>query len=127
MIANLEAVRRLGVAIALDDFGTGYSSLAYLARLPVDRLKIDQSFVRRLPADREAQAIIATVVSLARVLGKTVIAEGVETAEQAALLRAAGCHMAQGYYFGRPARAADLVFADRFRPSPRSARHARRW
>jgi diguanylate cyclase (GGDEF)-like protein len=108
---KLEAIRRMGVGIALDDFGTGYSSLAYLGRLPIDKIKIDQSFVRRLPADREAQAIVATVMSLARALDKTVVAEGIETADQAALLAANGCQIGQGYYFGRPVPAGELSFA----------------
>ena len=109
-IDKLEAIRRMGVGIALDDFGTGYSSLAYLGRLPIDKIKIDQSFVRRLPADREAQAIVATVMSLARVLDKTVVAEGIETAEQAALLSTNGCQIGQGYYFSRPMPAGALDF-----------------
>ena len=114
-IDKLEAIRRMGVGIALDDFGTGYSSLAYLGRLPIDKIKIDQSFVRRLPADREAQAIVATVMSLARALNKSVVAEGIETAEQAALLKANGCEIGQGYYFGRPAAPGALDFTV---PSP---------
>ena len=107
-IDKLMAIRRLGVGIALDDFGTGYSSLSYLARLPVDKIKIDQSFVRRLPADPEALAIVRTVVSLSHALGKSVVAEGIETAQQAAALRAAGCQVAQGFLFGRPMAAGEI-------------------
>ncbi len=107
-IEKLNAVRRLGAGIALDDFGTGYSSLSYLAKLPVDKIKIDQSFVRRLPVDREALAIVRAVVSLSDGLGKAVVAEGIETPEQAALLIAAGCRIAQGFLFGRPMSGEDI-------------------
>jgi EAL domain-containing protein (putative c-di-GMP-specific phosphodiesterase class I) len=99
---KLDAVRALGVGIALDDFGTGYSSLGYLGQLPIDKLKIDQSFVRRLPGDAEAVAIIKAVMALSTALGKSVVAEGIETMEQAAILRGFGCSVMQGYQFGRP-------------------------
>jgi len=89
--AKLDEIRQLGVSVALDDFGTGYSSLSYLGKLPVDKIKIDQSFVRRLPADTEAAAIIRAVVALSESLGKQVIAEGIETADQAWMLQLAGC------------------------------------
>jgi predicted signal transduction protein with EAL and GGDEF domain len=99
---KLGAIRALGVGIALDDFGTGYSSLSYLGQLPIDKIKIDQSFVRRLPGDSEAAAIIQAVVTLAASLKKRVIAEGVETADQAWMLQMIGCTFGQGYHFGRP-------------------------
>jgi diguanylate cyclase (GGDEF)-like protein len=102
----LDKLRSMGVSVALDDFGTGYSSLSYLGRLPVDTIKIDQSFVRSLPADQEASAIIRAVMTLSETLGKIVIAEGIETADQAWMLRMMGCKIGQGYYFGRP-RAGD--------------------
>ncbi len=98
----LQQLRDFGVGIALDDFGTGYSSLSYLGRLPVDKIKIDQSFVRRLPADQESGAIIRAVMTLSETLGKVVIAEGIETADQAWMLRMMGCKIGQGYYYGRP-------------------------
>jgi diguanylate cyclase (GGDEF)-like protein/PAS domain S-box-containing protein len=106
---QLERLRRDGVGVALDDFGTGYSSLSYLGRLPVDKIKIDQSFVRGLPDDQEATAIIRAVIMLSESLGKEVIAEGIETADQAWLLRLAGCQIGQGYYFSRPIRAEELI------------------
>jgi diguanylate cyclase (GGDEF)-like protein len=105
---TLELIRAMGVGIALDDFGTGYSSLAYLGRLPIDKIKIDQRFVRELPGDDESAAIVAAVLSLTHALGKTAVAEGIETAAQADLLRAAGCEFGQGFHFGRPMSTAAL-------------------
>ncbi len=102
IIDALQRLRELGVGIALDDFGTGYSSLSYLGRLPVDKIKIDQSFVASLPADAEAGAIIRAVMTLSESLNKVVIAEGVENADQAWMLRMMGCRIGQGYHFGRP-------------------------
>src|SRR5690606_20393918 len=96
----LARLRQMGIGIALDDFGTGYSSLSYLGRLPVDKIKIDQSFVRSLPADQEAGAIIRAVMTLSETLNKVVIAEGVENADQAWMLRILGCRIGQGYHFG---------------------------
>jgi EAL domain-containing protein (putative c-di-GMP-specific phosphodiesterase class I) len=92
----------MGVKISIDDFGTGYSSLAYLGQLPVNKLKIDQSFVRKLPADRAAAAITTTIIALAKNLDLAVIAEGVETEEQAGFLRERECDEAQGYLYSRP-------------------------
>jgi diguanylate cyclase (GGDEF)-like protein/PAS domain S-box-containing protein len=103
----LARVKELGVRIAIDDFGTGYSSLAYLRSFPVDVLKIDKRFVDRLGATEADDAIIATVIRLGQALGLDVVAEGVETAEQAALLTALGCSHAQGYHFARPAPAGE--------------------
>jgi EAL domain-containing protein (putative c-di-GMP-specific phosphodiesterase class I) len=97
------------VGIALDDFGTGYSSLAYLGRLPIDKIKIDQRFVRGLPGDDEAAAIVSAVLNLSQALGKATVAEGIEAATQADLLRAAGCTYGQGFHFGRPMSARSLV------------------
>jgi diguanylate cyclase (GGDEF)-like protein len=106
--ASLSRLQQMGVGIALDDFGTGYSSLGYLGRLPVDKIKIDQSFVKRLPGDQQAGVIIRAVMMLSEALDKTVIAEGIETADQAWMLKMMGCRVGQGYYFGRPKSAAEM-------------------
>ena len=100
--AHLRALRNLGVGLAIDDFGTGYSSLAYLKRFPVDLLKVDRSFVNGIVADADDASIVAAVIGLARVLGKDVVAEGVEEAEQIEALLGLGCAYGQGYFFARP-------------------------
>jgi diguanylate cyclase (GGDEF)-like protein/PAS domain S-box-containing protein len=101
-IDKLKAVQSLGLQVALDDFGTGYSSLSYLARLPINSLKVDRSFITQMSKGPEQMAIVSTVISLARALNLKVVAEGVETEEQASLLRQLRCDEAQGYLFGRP-------------------------
>ncbi len=106
---DLQQLLDLGVHISIDDFGTGYSSLSYVKKFPVDRLKIDQSFVRNLTTDGNDAAIIRAIVTLGHSLNLSVVAEGVETAEQLARLRAEGCDEVQGYYFGRPMPAEDFV------------------
>lgn len=99
----LQALDAQGVSLALDDFGTGYSSLAYLAELPFDVIKIDQRFVARLGQHRrQDEAIVTTIIALGRKLGMQVLAEGVETEQQAAYLLSHGCHLLQGYRYGRP-------------------------
>ncbi len=98
----LGSLRRLGVSLLIDDFGTGYSSLHYLHTYPFDVLKIDRSFVTRMTEGEQALQIVRTIVELARVLGMDVVAEGVETREQDALLRELGCRYGQGYLFSRP-------------------------
>lgn len=102
VIAALQRLRTRGIGVALDDFGTGYSSLSYLGRLPIDKIKIDQSFVRNLPRDRHALAIVGAVTTLAHSLGKIVVVEGLETPDQVRLLADLGCQIGQGYYFGKP-------------------------
>jgi diguanylate cyclase (GGDEF)-like protein len=105
MLDRLEALKAIGVRLAIDDFGTGYASLSYLKRLPVDCLKIDRSLVKGVAYESEDTAIIRAVTSLAKSLGITVTAEGVETHEQLVQLRAVGCDQAQGYFFARPVSA----------------------
>jgi hypothetical protein len=98
----LRRIRDLGVRLAIDDFGTGYSSLSYLKWVPFDVLKIDRSFVENMVDDQRDEAIVSTIVTLARNLDKTVVAEGVEDGRQLDALRRLGCHEAQGYFLGRP-------------------------
>jgi diguanylate cyclase (GGDEF)-like protein len=101
-IAKLKAMQAMGLHVAVDDFGTGYSSLSYLARLPINSLKIDRSFIIQMSKSPEQMAIVSTVISLARALNLKVVAEGVETEEQANLLRLLRCDEVQGYLFGKP-------------------------
>jgi EAL domain-containing protein (putative c-di-GMP-specific phosphodiesterase class I) len=99
---TLEALVAMGITIAIDDFGTGYSALGYLTRLPVQTLKIDRSFVSELPHNARSAELVKAIISVGRSLHMELVAEGVETPEQAAYLQSAGCHLAQGYLFGRP-------------------------
>jgi len=108
IIEKMAALKTLGVSFSLDDFGTGYSSLSYLKRLPLDQLKIDQSFVRDILDDQNDAAIAITIVALAQSLGLEVIAEGVETATQRDFLASSGCHAYQGYFFSSPLPVADF-------------------
>jgi EAL domain-containing protein (putative c-di-GMP-specific phosphodiesterase class I) len=108
-IEVLAALKSLGVRLAVDDFGTGYSSLEYLKRFPIDALKIDRTFVDGLPEDSHDSAIVTAIIAMARALGLAVVAEGVETAEQLATLRALGCNMGQGYYWSKPLPPDDLA------------------
>lgn len=107
-IRNLNGLRELGCKIAIDDFGTGYSSLSSLKKFPLDRLKIDRSFVQDLGQDANADAIIEAIVALAKTLGMGVIAEGVETQQQVKALLKKGCREAQGYYYSKPLLASDF-------------------
>ena len=119
--AAVELLRRLsnlGVRLSIDDFGTGYSSLLRLKRLPVHKLKIDQGFIAGLPDDEDDAAITRAIIALAHSLGLAVVAEGIESPEQAALLARYGCGLGQGYWFGRPLPAAELDW--RARPLPRA-------
>jgi diguanylate cyclase (GGDEF)-like protein len=105
----LTRLSQVGVRIAIDDFGTGYSSLAHLRRLPVDKIKIDRSFVRRILTDQNDRVIVSSIIELGRSLGLQVVAEGVETDEMWVMLTALGCHVAQGYFLSQPLPAADLL------------------
>jgi EAL domain-containing protein (putative c-di-GMP-specific phosphodiesterase class I) len=104
----LKRLAEMGVSVAVDDFGTGYSNLGYLADFEFKKLKIDRSFVRKIGTDRSSDAIVSTIVGLSRALGVRTTAEGVETEDQAVLLRAAGCEVVQGYYYGKPVPLSDL-------------------
>ena len=108
-MTTLKQLRALGVKLSIDDFGTGYSSLSYLRRFPIDQLKIDRSFVNELAVNSDDAAIINAIASLARSLNLDVVAEGVETVEQARLLAKQGCYIMQGYFFGKPVSAEELT------------------
>jgi EAL domain-containing protein (putative c-di-GMP-specific phosphodiesterase class I) len=101
-IAMMQALKQTGLRFAMDDFGTGYSSLAWLTHLPLDELKIDQSFIRNLNADKTAMTLVQTIIGMAGSLGLDVVAEGVETEAQRSFLQLHGCRIYQGYLFSRP-------------------------
>jgi EAL domain-containing protein (putative c-di-GMP-specific phosphodiesterase class I) len=105
VVGILRGLRRIGIRLSVDDFGTGYSSLAYLRSFPLDSLKVDRSFISDVTTNTDAALIVQAVISMAHHLRLKVIAEGVETAAQAAFLAASGCEEMQGYYFSRPADA----------------------
>lgn len=108
VVTRLQQLKQLGVSIAIDDFGTGYSSLSYLKRLPINKLKIDRSFIRELVSDQRDAAISRAIIAMAHQLGVKVVAEGVETESQASFLAKSLCDELQGYYFARPMPAAQL-------------------
>ncbi len=105
----LRELAEMGVEVSLDDFGTGFSSMAYLKRFPVHKIKIDRAFVEGLGRDKDSQAIVASIIAMTRALGKIVVAEGVETAEQLAILRKLRCDQAQGFHFSYPLSAAQFA------------------
>jgi EAL domain-containing protein (putative c-di-GMP-specific phosphodiesterase class I) len=105
----LRQLERIGVCLAIDDYGTGYSSLSALRKLPIRQVKIDQSFVAGIPEDAENDTIVQSTIQLAHTLGASVVAEGVETAEQLYRLRALSCDVAQGYFIGRPMRPGQIA------------------
>src|SRR5207237_2704311 len=113
-IKVLDAVQSRGIRLAIDDFGTGYSSMSLMKHFPIDTIKIDRSFVRDLPNDSEDQAIVQAIISMGRALGMTVVAEGVENAEQEAFLRTHGCDEMQGFLIATPLPARQM--AERLRP-----------
>ena len=108
---QIERIRQKGVTIALDDFGTGFSSLTSLLSFPVDCIKIDQSFVRDILNEQKSRVIVQGLISIAKGLGLAVVAEGVENADEAALLQMMGVSHLQGYYFGRPSTIENVVAA----------------
>ncbi|XOF34687.1 MAG: EAL domain-containing protein [Candidatus Electrothrix sp. YB6] len=121
-LRTLTRLREMGIELAIDDFGTGYSSMSYLQKFPVTRLKIDKSFVDDLPGSEESRAIIHAIIALARTFHLALTAEGVETKEQLAFLRNAGCHEAQGYYYAKPLSPEEFVeFFRAFRGGGKSA------
>ncbi len=108
VFATLRALKASGVKLSIDNFGSGYSSLSYLKRFAIDKLKIDQSFIRNITVDPDDSAIIRAIISLAHELNLCVIAEGVETLEQLRFLRAQQCDFVQGFLFSKPVCAADM-------------------
>lgn len=110
VILKLNMLKKLGITIAIDDFGTGYSSISYLKNLPIDTLKIDQSFVRNMLGSSKDRAVVESVISLSKSFGFNVTAEGVETIEQLTILQALKCGQAQGYYFSKPLPIKDLYY-----------------
>jgi len=122
-LANVRQLKQLGVKLSIDDFGTGYSSLSYLKRFAVDKLKIDQSFVRDLVRNPDDAAIVRAIIQMASGLSLRTLAEGVEDEATLAILREFGCEDAQGYYFARPMPAAALAAFVSSRPSTNNNGH----
>jgi EAL domain-containing protein (putative c-di-GMP-specific phosphodiesterase class I) len=116
-IRTLDAIQSRGIRLAIDDFGTGYSSMSLMKQFPIDTIKIDRSFVRNLPDDCEDQAIAQAIISMGKALGMTIVAEGVETAEQETYLRNHACDEMQGFLFSKPV--VPEQFAELLRPSLR--------
>jgi EAL domain-containing protein (putative c-di-GMP-specific phosphodiesterase class I) len=126
VLSTLNEFKRMGITLAIDDFGTGYSSLSYLKRFPIDKLKIDKSFVQGLPDNQEDAALVQAIIAMARSLGLTVIAEGVETEEQHDHLHHHDCDLIQGYFFSRPLPAEQIgaLFQATYRMKNGGNRHA---
>jgi diguanylate cyclase (GGDEF)-like protein/PAS domain S-box-containing protein len=125
VVSTLAAFKDMGLSIAIDDFGTGYSALSYLARFPIDTLKIDRSFVQRVTADQRHAELVKAILSISRCLGQRVIAEGVETMEQAAFLDVHGCEVAQGFLYSKPLPKHQIALLPRFLwPNPVSQTEA---
>jgi EAL domain-containing protein (putative c-di-GMP-specific phosphodiesterase class I) len=120
-VRQLHAIKEMGVRLAIDDFGTGYSSLAQLKRLPIDTLKVDRSFIREIPRDPEDNAITEAVIAMGKTLGVTVVAEGVETADQREFLSKHACNELQGFLFNKPCHADALAELLRSKMSARRA------
>jgi EAL domain-containing protein (putative c-di-GMP-specific phosphodiesterase class I) len=112
-VERVAAIKEMGVRLAIDDFGTGYSSLSQLKRFPIDTLKVDRSFIRAVPSDREDRAITEAIISMGKTLGVTVVAEGVENLSQQAFLTSQNCDEMQGFLFSKPCH--PDAFADLFR------------
>jgi EAL domain-containing protein (putative c-di-GMP-specific phosphodiesterase class I) len=116
VLDQLNQLRDMGITLSLDDFGTGYSALSYLKKFDIDYLKIDRSFVRHITDDPNDRAIVEAIIVMAKRLGIKLVAEGVETRSQAALLAAADCDMAQGFWYAKPMPEAEfLAFVSQFR------------
>ena len=120
-VESLRALKSVGVHLVLDDFGTGYSSLSYLHRFALDSLKLDRSFVARLGDQSSGSKLVAASIEMARALDLSVVAEGVETEQQLNCLRELSCSLAQGYFFARPAPAAEIESLLRRQPHRSSA------
>jgi EAL domain-containing protein (putative c-di-GMP-specific phosphodiesterase class I) len=121
VLAELSRLRRLGVRIAMDDFGTGYSSLSCLARFPFSKIKIGCQFIRSMTSDSTIRAIVRTIIALGKSLDVTITAEGVETEEQAAMLREFGCAQVQGFLYGYPGPAITTLTELSAKMAPREA------
>ena len=106
---QIKALKEIGLSLALDDFGTGYSSLQYLRSYPFDTLKIDRSFVSNLPESQGDASLVRAITAMGRALGMTIVAEGVEEQNQADFLKAEGCDIFQGYFFGKPMNEIDFL------------------
>ena len=107
-LSSLRRLHAIGVRIAIDDFGTGYSSLSLLQRFPIECIKIDRSFVNDLVSDEGTKNIVKTIIAMATSMGADIVAEGIETKEQLAMLSALQCHKAQGYLISKPVNVADI-------------------
>lgn len=121
IMSTIEQLRRMGIAMALDDFGTGYSNLSYMAGFPLDKLKIDQSFVRKLETDPKSVVIVDAIAALAKGLGLEIVAEGIESEQEWRILADLGCEVGQGYFFGKPQSSEDLITLYRATPRGRAA------